>query len=1116
MAENVGVIEYIVRADVSGVINSTSGLNKSLTATERAFGHVDDSARHLSGTLSNLSTVAYSVISALAVDKIIKYADAWTIVGNKVTNYLKDGQDLVDLQNEIFKVAQESATPLQAVATLYGRLEPATRGLVDSGEDLIKITETINKAFVVSGATAKEASNAIVQLSQALGAGALRSEEFNSVNEQGPRIMQGIADYMGVARGELKSLAAQGKITTEVIIGSLRSMSSAVDAEFSKMNATFEMKGTRALNNLTKSLGSNSEVQSAVGAIGDAMVSLSENIETMVTAGQSMALLYGARLVGALAASTAETIKYKVASQAAAVASAAEAAASQKLAASSLTSARNKVINEKATVSQISAERAYLATAQASLTAQLSLSTSERERTAIRLQLLKYSQAMVTAANAEAAAIARVNVATRAASQAQLALAGATATATAASRAATVSLNLLRGALALVGGPAGLLMIAAAGVYYLYDSMKQAESATIDYAKSLDVTTNSLKDLTSAQANAASYKLEKAIQIQSDEVSKLKENVSKLSDEYERHAKTSRAIFGTDKGLSDLRGQLAIETEKLEAKEIELSNSKSKLHAIQVKLTGSTRANYVALGDMNSATSISTNIQREFNNVIGIGNEALKERANYVSIPEVKVSANAQKILDDITARTEAERNYGTAMSARIMAEKEARDAGVTNEKEIKMISDAAAAQWEVTNARKENTKATNEGANESERNNRLIEEERLKTQQLEEQYKSINSTEGELTSTTLRHTEQSAKLEAQQKLSSAASEQQVNALAKEIYAQDQLAASLDARMSIQKELEESIKKDLEQEKKDRELKAKFDPQYEASSKYAEESAALVDARQRDLITEQTFLAQKALLDRTYEQERLAAAEELYRAQSEGNAFLMDSVNALGAASTSTIAGLMSGTMSATEAMQNFANIILQQAVGALVQMGIEHIKNAMLQDTIAAASAASQTALAATTGAAIASAYAPAAAMASLASFGGNAAPAAAALTSTTALASGLAVAGGRQYGGPVNPGSLYRVGETNAPELLSSGGSNYLIPGSGGNVTPLGGAGGGVTFVVNNTVSDQVQTQQTYDSETNTATLVIKEIARQIDSRTGDVGRSMKRAGAYGNAKL
>lgn len=298
---------------------------------------------------------------------------------------------------------------------------------------------------------------------------------------------------------------------------------------------------------------------------------------------------------------------------------------------------------------------------------------------------------------------------------------------------------------------------------------------------------------------------------------------------------------------------------------------------------------------------------------------------------------------------------------------------------------------------------------------------------------------------------------------------------------------------------------------RNKELKQKFDPIGSTSDKYAEESAMLLEARQKDLITEQTFQMQKNALATQYEQQRLAAAEELYRAQSEGNAFVMDSVNALGQASTSTISGLLSGTMSATEAMQNFANIILNQAVGALVGMGIEYVKQQLLQQTMAASASAAQVAIAATTGAAIASAYAPAAAMVSLASFGANAAPAQAGIATTVASASGMALAGGRQYGGPVNPGSMYRVGEGNAPELLSMGGSNYMIPGSRGQVTPMDGAGGGVTFNITNNASDMVQTQQSYDPETRTVELAITAVANQINSRTGKVGAAMKSAGAY-----
>ena len=111
----------------------------------------------------------------------------------------------------------------------------------------------------------------------------------------------------------------------------------------------------------------------------------------------------------------------------------------------------------------------------------------------------------------------------------------------------------------------------------------------------------------------------------------------------------------------------------------------------------------------------------------------------------------------------------------------------------------------------------------------------------------------------------------------------------------------------------------------------------------------------------------------------------------------------------------------------------------------------------------------------------------------------------------SGISYGGGRQFGGPVNPGSMYRVGEGNAPELFSSGGSSYMIPGSRGQVTPMDGAGGGVTFNITNNASDMVQTQQSYDPETRTVELAITAVANQMNSRTGKVGAAMKSAGAH-----
>ena len=371
------------------------------------------------------------------------------------------------------------------------------------------------------------------------------------------------------------------------------------------------------------------------------------------------------------------------------------------------------------------------------------------------------------------------------------------------------------------------------------------------------------------------------------------------------------------------------------------------------------------------------------------------------------------------------------------------------------------------------------------------IEESKIKTQQLAEQYSNLKVAEDGTIDSTMRHTAESAKLAAQQQLNKQATEAQVNALAKEILAQDQL-----------KQKYEEQKKAAEERNR---LTAEFNPVQQAGTDYAKQQKDLESARALNLITEQQYQQQKEILARTYEQNRMAAAEELYKQQSAGNEFLMNSLDALGNAATSTISGLLSGTMSVTEAMQNFANIILNQAVGALVEMGLNYVKQQLLSQAMAAANIATASA----TGTAIAAAYAPAAAMASLASFGGNAAPASAGIASTTALASSLALAGGRRYGGPVNPGSMYPVNEGGAPEMLTVGAKQYLMPNARGEVisnSDATGGSGGVTFIVNNNASNVVSTTQSYDESTKTVTLAVNEVARQLATRTGPVSKGLQ----------
>lgn len=214
--------------------------------------------------------------------------------------------------------------------------------------------------------------------------------------------------------------------------------------------------------------------------------------------------------------------------------------------------------------------------------------------------------------------------------------------------------------------------------------------------------------------------------------------------------------------------------------------------------------------------------------------------------------------------------------------------------------------------------------------------------------------------------------------------------------------------------------------------------------------------------------------NKQYEQQRTAAQWEILSQQSLGYDMLTSAVDAFSGNASNAITGLLTGTMSAQEAMRSLGNTILNSVINSIVQVGVEALKNYILGQTLGAASVASSVGMAATT----ASAWAPAAAMASLATLGANAAPAAAGITSTVGLAGGLALAGARYNGGPVSAGAMYQVGERGKPEIYqASTGKQYMIPGDNGKVISNKDMQGGGGVVVYNNV--QNYTGATVDSQ-------------------------------------
>lgn len=220
------------------------------------------------------------------------------------------------------------------------------------------------------------------------------------------------------------------------------------------------------------------------------------------------------------------------------------------------------------------------------------------------------------------------------------------------------------------------------------------------------------------------------------------------------------------------------------------------------------------------------------------------------------------------------------------------------------------------------------------------------------------------------------------------------------------------------------------------------DPVQRLANQHAQELALIQQFEQQKTITEQEALALRNAANNTYEKQRIEAQWEIFRNQSTTNELMAAAVDGFASHAASSMTGLINGTQSATEAFKNLGNAILNSVIQALVEVGIQYLKNAamaMIADKMTSNS--SQQA-----GAQTAAAWAPAAAAASIATFGGAAIAGIAGMVAAFAI--GAALAGKRKNGGTVGAGGAYQVGEGNMPELLQTKNGLIMIPGDRGRV--------------------------------------------------------------------
>ncbi|HGL4101165.1 tape measure protein [Klebsiella michiganensis] len=470
---------------------------------------------------------------------------------------------------------------------------------------------------------------------------------------------------------------------------------------------------------------------------------------------------------------------------------------------------------------------------------------------------------------------------------------------------------------------------------------------------------------------------------------------------------------------------------------------------------------------------------------------------------------------------------------ARLQAQYDAADAGVTDPKRIKALQDEYAETYRVTEARKENDKAGKQSASTADSIAQKLENLRQQselaadsTQELSREQAILRAQQSLGKSATQAQIQEAGKYAAAAWDAAAAAKgvtEALNAIPEQAenksYAESMqnLKAALNAgKIDLQEynaateQMEQQHQANLAKIRSQQVVNptqqalAEVDPVQQLANQHAQELALIQQFEQQGVLAHENALALKNAADRQYEQQRIAAQWEILSQQSLGYNMLTSAVDAFSGNASNAITGLLTGTMSAQEAMRSLGNTILNSVINSIVQVGVEALKNYILGQTLGAASVATSVGLAATT----ASAWAPAAAMASLASFGANAGPAAAGISSTVGLANGLALAGARYNGGPVSAGGLYQIGEKGKPEIYqASTGKQYMIPGDNGKVISNKDmqSGGGISVQVNVINQSTGATVQSADGYMQDGSAVVDLLITDME-RGGPVSSQMQ----------
>ncbi|EFH5970196.1 phage tail tape measure protein [Escherichia coli] len=555
----------------------------------RALAEVTD---QINTAKSSALNMAGAFAGAFATGHLISLADEWNSVNARLKQASQSSDDFQASQRELMAISQRTGTAFSDNASLFARSAASMREYGYSSEEVLKVTEAISTGLKLSGASTAEASSVITQFSQALAQGVLRGEEFNSVNENGDRVIRALAAGMGVARKDLKAMADNGKLTADKVVPALISQLGALRDEYAAMPDTVSSSATKVENAFMAWVGGANEASGVTKTLSGVLNGIAGNIDTVATAAGALVAVGVARYFGNMASSAGSAT------------------------AGLITAVRNEVALAEAQLrgTQIATARARAAVYRAQQAVAAARGT---ERQAAAESKLAAAQASLTR-----------NIAARTAAQTTL------------NNVTSVGSRLLSGALGLVGGVPGLVMLGATAWYTMYQNQEQARESARQYAATIDEIRQKTSAMSLPEASDNEEKTRQALEEQNRLISEQEGKIRGLKNQiadYQRWLdESSQSGSGAEiilKGLAEATNQLAVEQSRLTQMQGKAQSIQDVLAGLEERRVALIRQQAAEQNKAYQSLLIMNGQHTEFNRLLGLGNELLQQRQGLVNVP---------------------------------------------------------------------------------------------------------------------------------------------------------------------------------------------------------------------------------------------------------------------------------------------------------------------------------------------------------------------------------------------------------------------------------------------------------------------------------------------------